>query len=280
MNATLMLPAGEDTDSAGGEIYFIGNATTVIRYAGLTILTDPVFLHKGQHADLGHGIYARREVEPACQVADLPPVDLIVLSHYHGDHFDDVAARELDKNLPIVSTHHAIEQLRPLGFTNGHVLDTWETQVVEKGDVRLDLTAVPAEHTNNVDLQDMLMPVNGSMIDFSRGGRRQFRLYITVDTMLHHRLHDIPQRYPDIDLALVHAGGTTLFVTVVTMTGQQAVRAVEITKPRRAIPIHYNDYSVFMSGLDDFKAAAANSSADTEFHYLTQGETYQFQSAT
>jgi L-ascorbate metabolism protein UlaG (beta-lactamase superfamily) len=277
MNEVLRLPVSEaTTDSVDGEIYFIGNATTLIRFMGFTILTDPAFLHKGQHVDLGHGIYARREVEPACQVADLPPVDFIVLSHYHGDHFDEVAARDLDKSIPIVSTRHAIEQLRPLGFINGHYLDTWESQAVEKGEARLDLTAMPAEHTNNFELQDALMPVNGSMLDFSRGDERLFRLYITGDTMLHNRLHDIPLHYPDIDLALVHAGGTTLFVTVVTMTGEQAVRAVEITKPRRAIPIHYNDFSVFRSGLDDFKKAAEKSSADTDFHYLRQGETYQF----
>jgi L-ascorbate metabolism protein UlaG (beta-lactamase superfamily) len=64
-----------------GEVYFIGNATTLIRFGGLTILTDPAFLHKGEHVYLGHGIWARREVEPACQIADLPPIDLIVLSH-------------------------------------------------------------------------------------------------------------------------------------------------------------------------------------------------------
>ena len=52
-----------------GEVYFIGNATTLIRFGGLTILTDPAFLHKGEHVHLGHGIWARREVEPACQVA-------------------------------------------------------------------------------------------------------------------------------------------------------------------------------------------------------------------
>ena len=40
------------------------------------------------------------------------------------------------------------------------------------------------------------------------------------------------------------------------MTGEQGVKAVEITKPRTAIPIHYNDFSVFLSGLDDFKKAA------------------------
>src|SRR5882757_8111998 len=97
-----------------GDVYFIGNATTLIRFGGITILTDPAFLHKGLHVDLGHGIWAQRLVEPACQVADLPPVDLIVLSHYHGDHFDDVVARDLDKDLPIISTYDAVGKLGPL----------------------------------------------------------------------------------------------------------------------------------------------------------------------
>jgi L-ascorbate metabolism protein UlaG (beta-lactamase superfamily) len=61
------------------------------------------------------------------------------------------------------------------------------------------------------------------------------------------------------------------------MTGEQGVKAVEITKPRTAIPIHYNDFSVFLSGLDDFKKAAAASSTSTKFVYLSHGETYTFQ---
>lgn len=58
---------------------------------------------QGDHVHLGHGAYARREVEPACQISELPPLDLCVLSHHHGDHFDDVAARELRKDLPIIT---------------------------------------------------------------------------------------------------------------------------------------------------------------------------------
>jgi L-ascorbate metabolism protein UlaG (beta-lactamase superfamily) len=114
------------------------------------------------------------------------------------------------------------------------------------------------------------------MLEFSRGDQQLYRLYITGDTMLIDQLADIRASYPDIDLGLIHAGGTTLFMTVVTMTGEQAVRATEITRPHTAIPIHYNDYSVFMSGLDDFRVAAAKSSADTEFHYLAHGDTYTF----
>jgi L-ascorbate metabolism protein UlaG (beta-lactamase superfamily) len=58
------------------------------------------------------------------------------------------------------------------------------------------------------------------------------------------------------------------------MTGEQGVKAAEITKPRTAIPIHYNDFSVFLSGLDDFKKAAQAST--TRFVYLAHGETHTF----
>jgi L-ascorbate metabolism protein UlaG (beta-lactamase superfamily) len=257
-------------------VYFIGNATTLIRFGGLTILTDPAFLHKGEHVDLGHGIWARREVEPACQIADLPPLDLIVLSHYHGDHFDDVAAQELDKKLPIVSTADAVDKLSALGFVRGYPLETWESLVVHKGDATLTVTAMPAKHADSDAVNDLLMPVNGHILDFGRNGEQLYRLYITGDTMLVDSLEDIPRRYPDIDLGLIHTGGTTFLVTVVTMTGEQGVKAVEITKPRAAIPIHYNDFSVFMSGLNDFKKAAQASTTNTKFVYLAHGETYTF----
>jgi L-ascorbate metabolism protein UlaG (beta-lactamase superfamily) len=272
----LRFPEGEPADFSRGEVYFIGNATTLIRFGGLAILTDPAFMHKGTHTGLGHGIWARREVEPACQVADLPPVDLILLSHYHGDHFDDAAARDLDQDLPVISTADAVARLRPLGFGQGEALGTWESVRVEKGQARLEITAMPARHAADDAIAALLMPVNGHMLEFSHGDQEQYRLYITGDTMLNDQLSDIPRSYPDIDLGLIHAGGTTLFMTVVTMTGEQAVRAVEITRPHTAIPIHYDDYSVFMSGLDDFRKAAANSSADTAFRYLAHGETYTF----
>ena len=273
---TLRLPAAESPDFTRGEVYFIGNATTLIRFGGITILTDPAFLHQGEHVYLGHGIYARREVEPACQVADLPPLDLIVLSHYHGDHFDDVAARELDKDLPVVSTADAVTKLQPLGFRNGYPLSTWDSLQLEKGDARLRVTAMPGQHGTDEAISGLLMPVNGHMLEFGRGGEHLYRLYITGDTMPNDRLLDIPRSYPDIDLGLIHTGGTTLFITVVTMTGEQGVRVAEITRPHTVIPIHYNDFSVFMSGLDDFKKAAKASNADIEFRYLAHGDTYTF----
>jgi L-ascorbate metabolism protein UlaG (beta-lactamase superfamily) len=212
----------------------------------------------------------------ACQIADLPPIDLVVLSHYHGDHFDDVAAQELDKKLPIVSTADAVDKLSALSFERSYPLATWESLDVYKGDAQLKITAMPAKHATEEAVNELLMPVNGHLLDFSRNGDHLYRLYISGDTMLVDSLEDIPRRYPDIDLGLIHTGGTTFLVTVVTMTGEQGVKAVEITKPRTAIPIHYNDFSVFLSGLDDFKKAAQTSTTRTKFVYLAHGETYTF----
>jgi len=274
----LQFPEDQAADFSQGEVYFIGNATTLIRFGGLTILTDPAFMHAGTHTYLGHGIWARREVEPACQVADLPPVDLILLSHYHGDHFDEAAARDLDQNLPVISTADAVAKLQSLGFRRGYALDPWQSHRAEKGQARLEITAVPAKHAMDDATAAMLMPVNGHVLEFSHADQELYRLYISGDTMPIDQLAQIPRVFPDIDLGLIHAGGTTLFLTVVTMTGEQAVRAVEMVRPRTAIPIHYNDYSVFRSGLDDFRQAAAWSSADTAFRYLAHGETYTFSS--
>src|SRR3712207_3786076 len=70
---------------------FIGTATTLLRLGSFTLLTDPNFLHKGQRAYLGKGLWSKRLTEPALQPADLPPLDAVVLSHLHGDHFDRIA---------------------------------------------------------------------------------------------------------------------------------------------------------------------------------------------
>lgn len=63
---------------------FVGTATAVLRLGGFTLLTNPNFLHRGQRAYLGKGMWSRRVTEPAMTVSDLPELDAIVLSHLHG----------------------------------------------------------------------------------------------------------------------------------------------------------------------------------------------------
>src|SRR3978361_655200 len=98
----IVLPAGTGgADLASGSVLFIGNATVLIRYAGFTILTDPTFIHMHEKVNLGYGIHTKRLTNPAIDINELPPIDFVVLSHFHGDHFDQVALHKLDKSIPI-----------------------------------------------------------------------------------------------------------------------------------------------------------------------------------
>ena len=266
--------------SAGGsgpdELVFIGTATVLLRVGGFTLLTDPNFLHRGEHARLGYGLRSRRLTEPAMGIPDLPPLDLIVLSHHHGDHFDDVAARELPKDVPIVTTAHAAGKLRSQGFTAPVALDTWDAQPIVRGDARLRITAMPGKHGPE-PLGALLPPVMGSMIEVSRGDRPPFRIYITGDTLLHDALEEIPRRYPAIDLALLHLGGTRIAGVLLTMNADQGVRALRLLRPRTAAPIHYHDYTVFKEPLAAFRRAVAAASLPTEVRYLERGVPFRLE---
>jgi L-ascorbate metabolism protein UlaG (beta-lactamase superfamily) len=214
------------------------------------------------------------------KISELPPMDFILLSHFHGDHFDQAAIRGLNKSLPIVPNEHAIEELSARGFTNFEKLDKWESVSFVKGDARLSITATPGRH-GPLPVSMFMPQVMGSILDFhnaDEGGdshpRRLFRIYITGDTMVFDEIKDIPKHYPDIDVALFHLGGTTVLGIVVTMDANEGVEMFRIINPKKVIPIYYNDYDVFKSSLEEFQAEVRNAGLEDRVHYVLHGETY------
>ena len=273
----LTLPGDGAADFRSGSVFFVGTATVILRYAGFTVLTDPNFLHRGDRVRLGYGLRATRRTEPALGIDDLPPLDLVLLSHLHEDHFDRLVERRLRRDFPIVTTPHAAAALSGKGFSATHALTTWGTLPVTKGGARLRITAMPGRHGPG-PLSFALPPVMGSMLEFETGaGAPPLRLYITGDTLIHDELREIPRRYPAIDLALLHLGGTRVFGITLTMDAGQGVEMLRITTPRTAIPIHYNDYTVFKSPLEDFIRAVADAGLEGQVRYLRHGETYTFE---
>ena len=239
-------------------VTFVGNATTLITAGGLTLLTDPNFLHRGQHAYLGYGLVSKRLKEPSLSVDELPPLDAIVLSHMHGDHWDRVSQRSLDHGLPIMTTSHAAKRLHRRGFGQALGMSTWQSHTITKGDTALTLTSLPGRHAP-VWGHRLLPPVMGTMLEFSRAvGSSRRRLYISGDTLLIEELNEIPVRFQSIDLGVLHLGGTRLPAgprlpgVTVTMDGRQGAGLVEALKLPKMIPVHFDDYGVFASPLSDF----------------------------
>jgi L-ascorbate metabolism protein UlaG (beta-lactamase superfamily) len=236
-----------------GRLTWIGTATVLLEHSGFTVLTDPNFLHRGEAAYLGKGLFSRRLTEPAAQLDDLPPLDAVVLSHLHGDHFDRRARDGLPKDLPVLTTPASARALRRWGFTEAVPLGTWETVTLTKGAASLAVTAAPGTHAKG-PLKAVLPPVMGSVLRFSGSGD-PLEVYVTGDTLVHDDLREVPRRHPDLDVGLWHLGGTRIPFgkgVLVTMDGRQGAELLSWVRPKRTVPVHHGDYGVFADPVGTF----------------------------
>ncbi|EPE95874.1 MBL fold metallo-hydrolase [Rhizobium grahamii] len=91
---SLFQPAKPDLHVAGENIRvtMVGHATMLIQVAGLNILTDPVWSDRASPFGFAG---PKRVVAPGIAFDDLPPIDLVLVSHNHYDHLDVGTLRRL-----------------------------------------------------------------------------------------------------------------------------------------------------------------------------------------
>ncbi|MGE5608172.1 MAG: MBL fold metallo-hydrolase [Bacillota bacterium] len=95
---------------------WIGHATVLLRMGGMTILTDPVFSNR---IGIGFGLFTggpQRHLAPALSLQELPPIDLVLVSHAHFDHLDRPTLSRLPKRVPVITAHDTADLIRDLGF--------------------------------------------------------------------------------------------------------------------------------------------------------------------
>ena len=225
-------PAQAASDN-NAKLFFVGTATTILEWEGLRLMTDPNFLHAGDHVHLGPGVTGTRQTNPAVDLHDLPHIDLVLLSHYHADHFDQDVEASLRRDLPIITTPHAQKHLTSKGenesFTSVSAVDAWEHMFVDvlnpkapepdsKSHPRLRVTGMPGKHVGDGllakanDILGAVPPTNGWMLELghtptsnpsaSMGetfGEEAFecgyRIYISGDTLFVSDLERIPELY-------------------------------------------------------------------------------------
>ncbi|WP_127480564.1 MBL fold metallo-hydrolase [Nocardioides pantholopis] len=251
---------------------FLGTATTLLRLGPFTLLTDPNFLHRGQRAYLGKGLFSKRLTEPSRQPYELPELDAVVLSHLHGDHFDRIARRELDRGLPVLTTPAAGRKLRSWGFGSARGMTTWETHELVDGDWRLGVTAVPGQHGPGI-ARHLMPPVMGTVLELSRAGGAPWRGYLSGDTLCRPWLREIVERTGPLDAAVLHLGGTRALGLLVTMDGDQGADLVTLLRPAVTVPVHHDDYTVFRSPLSDFLRACDERAVPTQVRTVARGAT-------
>jgi L-ascorbate metabolism protein UlaG (beta-lactamase superfamily) len=237
-------------------VTFIGNATTVLRLGDFTVLTDPNFVPAGDRVHLGYGVRTRRVHNPAVPITALPPLDGVLLTHLHDDHFDRIARAGLPSGTPIITTPQARRRLRRWRFGAVRGLPTWETHDWGRGRQRLRVTAVPGRHAPG-PAGRLLPAVMGLVVELRIDGVCRLRIYQTGDTLCRPYLAEIPRRCGDIDAMIVHLGGARVLGLLVSMDDRQGVALTEMIRPRLTVPVHYDDYTVCKSPLSDFLGRAA-----------------------
>ncbi|KAL2173163.1 uncharacterized protein P884DRAFT_288256 [Thermothelomyces heterothallicus CBS 202.75] len=239
-------------------------------YAGARLLTDPNCLHAGRHVHPGPGVTATRLTDPAVpDLAALPPVDCVLLAHYHDDHFDRDVQRRLSRDLPAVGDADGGPFRRVLG------VDAFEAVLMPVPAVKV--TAMPGRHVppgtlaRVNELLGAVPPTNGWLVELGQGEEgfeTGYRIYISGDTLM-------------IDLMLDHLGGTTIPgpempLIRVTTDGKHRVQLMRLVDPYVTIPVHFDDYDVFCSPLDDVKKEIEAAGLAGQVVYLDRGDDFRF----
>jgi L-ascorbate metabolism protein UlaG (beta-lactamase superfamily) len=206
-------------------VTFVGHATLLLQWRGLNILTDPNFVPRV--------VVPKRLVDPGIPIEQLPPLDLIVVSHAHLDHLVKPSLRKLGKEVPVVVPTGLAELITPLGFRRVYELNWWD--VYEGDDFKV--IHVPAKHWGRRTPHDRERGYGGFVIE-----RHGHHVYFAGDTAYFKGFLEIGRAFP-IDLALLPIGAYRPHsYRQVHCNPEDALQAFEDMQARYMVPIHWGTF--------------------------------------
>lgn len=221
----------ENRDSSS--VTWIGHATTLLQAGGITILTDPVF---SENIGLFH-----RLAPPGVALADLPPIDFVVISHNHRDHLDAASVRALGRDMQYVVPLGLKSWFHARGIDRVTELDWWQSTVVTtRSGLRAKVTMVPAQHWSQREAYDRNRTLwGGYIIDAG-----PTRFYFAGDTGYPAAFAEIGRRFPHIDFALLPIGAYAprWFMHGQHMSPEDAARAFVELGAHTLVPIHWGTF--------------------------------------
>lgn len=252
-------------------VTFINHSTFLIQLKGINILTDPIW---SKRASPLPWVGPRRYRAPGLRLDDLPPIDLILLSHDHYDHMDLPTLRRLarDHRPTIYTGLNNRRTLKKAGIENVVELDWWQETAARTD---MWITAVPAQHFSG------RMPFGrdktlwcGFVVQADRAS-----MYFAGDTGSGPHIAEIANRFPALDLAILPIGAfqPEWFMREVHMTPQDAVDAHLALGARVSIASHFGTFPLADDGDDEpihrLRDALRNAElGETEFWLLNFGE--------
>lgn len=223
--------AGTDADTgrvARPDLHFLGHSTVRVELAGRTVLTDPV---------LTRTVGMLRRVVPLPDPATWAGVDLVLISHLHGDHLHIPSLRTIGPSVRIVVPRGAGAWLRARGFPNVDELSAGEGLA----DGPLTITGIRAEHSGHRwGPRSTHGPATESLGYLIEGGGGS--VYAAGDTALFDGMSVLATRALDVALLPVWGWGPNLGPG--HLDPVSAADAVALIRPRAVVPVHWGTLAV------------------------------------
>lgn len=253
----------ERVDGEELRVTLVNHSTVLLQHRGGNILTDPIW---SQRAGPSNWFGPARRREPGVRWEDLPPIDLVLLSHNHYDHLDLVTLGRLAKRGPmrLVVPVGVGRLVRSYGKVDE--LDWGGSAALDAGTVH----CVPALHFSARGLLDRNRTLWCGY--FLEAG--PFTVYFAADTGFGPHFGQIRNRFGPPRLALLPIGAyePRWFMSPVHMGPDEAARAHQILGARTSIAIHHGTFQLADEGLDTPARVLRECTADESFLVLANGE--------
>ncbi|GAA5530048.1 MBL fold metallo-hydrolase [Herpetosiphon gulosus] len=230
--------------ASGLRVTWLGHSTLLIEFAGITILTDPVW---AKHLSPVQGIGPQRFQTAPIALEQLPTIDLVLLSHDHYDHLDKQTIRWLARgSMPFVTALGVGDHLERWGITSSriHELDWWEE--LHLAEFGLTIAAVPAQHFSGRGLKRN-STLWASWVVMSQNSR----IYVGCDSGMFAGFQDIGQRYGPFELATLEMAQYDVAWPGVHMQPEEALQAAEMLQARTMLPVHWGAYCLSLHAWDE-----------------------------
>ena len=266
---------------------WIGHASSLVQMGGLNLLLDPVFSQRASPVGFAG---PKRHVPPGLAIAELPHIDVVLISHNHYDHLDDASVRALAAQAggpPLYVVPLGIKAwLAARGISRAVELDWWQSIRVGRDD-SVEIVFTPSQHWSSRSLGDRMETLWGGYAVFAP----EFQLYFAGDTAYSKDFADIHARFAarhggaaqGFDLALIPIGAyePRWFMHEQHVDPAEAVQIHLDLVARHSIGVHWGVFELTDEALDEppqalAEARAARGVADDAFAVMAVGETRRF----
>lgn len=236
-------------------VTFVGHATFLIQFAGLNVLTDPIWSERCSPVAWAG---PKRVRAPGIGFDALPRIDLVLLSHNHYDHLDLPTLKRLHAtHRPLIVTTLGNKPfLADEGLDHTVELDWWQAHEPKPG---VKVTVTPAQHFAARGITDRFKTLWGGFALETAAGK----LWFAGDTGYFDGFKSIGEKLGPFDLAFIPIGAyePRWFMQPVHCTPAEAIQIHRDVRARRSLAMHFGCFPLaddsYELPMTDFRAAHA-----------------------